>query len=111
MRPGRRAAALSALGIVASLFTPGAPATAQTTDYDVQVGAPHEGTPSESMRFLPSRLRVHKGDTITFTGGFHTATLLPEDADAQVWVEENVVPADSPFTPFAADEDEGAGAL
>jgi plastocyanin len=36
----------------------------------------------ESMRFLSPNLRVHQGDTITFDfQGFHTATLLPTDAD------------------------------
>lgn len=111
MRRVRRVAVLCAAGLFASLMASGGTATAQTTNYDVQVGAPHEDTPSESMRFLPSRLRVHRGDTITFAGGFHTATLLPEEADAQEWVDDNVVPADGPYTPFAADPDEGPDAL
>lgn len=111
MRGSKRLAALCVLGVLTSLLVPGMSARAQGSDYDVQVGAPHDGSPSETMRFLPSRMTVHAGDTITFRGEFHTATLLPTGTDAQAWVDDNVVPQDGPYTPFAADPDEGPAGL
>ena len=106
-----RFVALCVLATITSLMVPSITAQAQTTNYQVQVGALHEGVPGESMRFFPSRMSVHEGDTITFSGGFHTATLLPTGTDAQVFVDENSVPADGPYAPFTADPDEGPAGL
>lgn len=98
--------------LVPAVLLPVYSAHAQAEGYHVQIGAFHEGSPSETMRFLPSRLRVHQGDTITFSSeSFHTATLLPAGVDAQSWVDDNVIPQDGPFAPFTADPDEGVGAL
>lgn len=112
MRYSRRFAALCVLAIFASLLVPGVAAQAQTAEYLVQVGAMHEGVPSESMRFFPSRMSVHQGDTITFSSdGFHTASLLPAGADVQTWVDENVAAPAGPFAPFVPDPDEGPSNL
>lgn len=63
------------------------------------------------MRFFPSTMTVHKGDTITFSGGFHTATLLPAGDDPNVWVEDNATALGAPYGAFTADPDEGPAAI
>ena len=93
------------------MLLPALSASAQATGYQVQVGAFHAKTASESMRFFPSRMTVHQGDTITFGGGFHTATLLPTGTDAQAWADDNVMADGAELTPFVADPDEGSTAL
>jgi plastocyanin len=94
------------------MLIPSLAASAETTGYQVQVGAFHQGTPSETMRFLPARLRVHRGDTITFSSeSFHTATFLPEEAEAEEWIEDNVSRVDAPYSVFVSDPDEGERGL
>lgn len=106
--------------MLAAVLMPVTRATAQTaTNYVVEVGAMLPGTPGESMRFLPSGLDVHDGDTITFVGGFHTATLLPSDTgvvepartDADEWIRQNARGVAKPWSLLDLDEDEGTGAL
>jgi len=110
-----------ALGAVLALVALMVPVTAQAqtgTNYTVEVGAPLSQLPGESMRFFPSNLTVHDGDTITFVGGFHTATLLPSDnslvgaarTDVQEWVDENTGLGD-PYAFAELDPDDGTGAL
>lgn len=107
----RRAAALCLAGLVTATLLPALSANAQATGYQVQVGAFHDRTASESMRFFPSRMTVHQGDTITFAGGFHTATLLPAGTDAQAWTDENVIANGAEWAPFVPDPDEGSSGL
>lgn len=93
---------------------------AQTpTNYTVEVGGEVEGAPGESMRFFPSSISVHDGDTITFVGGFHTATLLPSDTgagrpartDVQGWIDANASGIGEPYNFITLDPDDGPGAL
>ena len=60
---------------------------------------------AESMRFLAPELNVHKGDTITFQGGFHTATALPVGDDPDAWITENMALL-APYS-LAVSDDEG----
>ena len=68
--------------------------------------------PADGMRFYAPPLKVHKGDTVTFDfQGFHTATLLPANTDADAWVEENALGFGKPYSFSVPDPDEGpAGA-
>ncbi len=116
-----RRGSLSALIAVALLSTfilvaPGA--SAQGATLVVQVGAPlfalppAKGAPADGMRFYAPALDVHQGDIVTFTfDGFHTATLLPADTDADTWVADNAIGFGKPYSFTIADPDEGpAGA-
>ena len=112
--------------LVAGLMIPGQ-ASAQAAGLSVQVSAPFavgnncdpetgKGCRTgESMRFLAPALKVHKGDTLTFDfAGFHTATLLPTDADFLAFRGANTGGVGKPFSTFIADPDdttaEGAAA-
>jgi plastocyanin len=69
----------------------------------------------ESMRFLTSNLKVHKGDTLTFDfQGFHTATLLPVGTDWLGFRQSSTGGVGKPFSIFNSDPDdttaEGAAA-
>lgn len=119
MQRGKRFVALGAAGVLVGLVLPTTGANAQTaTNYVVAVGAELEGVPGESMRFFPSSISVHDGDTITFGGRFHTATLLPSDSstgqpartDVQSWIDDNASGIGEPFDFFALDPDDGPGA-
>ncbi len=63
------------------------PGTALATTYKVSAGAPESAPAPGSFRaglydadaFYPgshATLKIHKGDKVTFSGGFHTATIL-----------------------------------
>lgn len=120
MQRGRRFVALGAAAVLMALLLPTTGANAQTaTNYTVEVGAFLDRLPAESMRFFPSSISVHDGDTITFVGGFHTATLLPSDTptsqpartDVQNWIDNNASGLGEPYDFLASDPDDGPGAL
>jgi plastocyanin len=94
------------------------PASAAATTYQVEVGAPlfglpqANGAPADGMRFYAPPLNVHKGDVIAFTmQGFHTATLLPANVDADQWVADNALGFGKPYSFVVPDPDEGAGGV
>jgi plastocyanin len=94
------------------------PASAAATTYQVEVGAPlfalpqANGAPADGMRFYAPPLNVHKGDVITFTmQGFHTATLLPANVDADQWVVDNALGFGKPYSFVVPDPDEGAAGV
>jgi plastocyanin len=82
--------------------------------YDIQIGTrrlPDVRT-GASMRFFPSRISIHQGDSLHFTSGaFHTATLLPAGESADDWVDDNASGQDDPFSWIVNDPDDGTGAL
>lgn len=102
-------------GMLVSTFLLVAPtASAQGSTLVVQVGAPlfalpaAKGAPADGMRFYAPALSVHQGDIVTFEiDGFHTATLLPANTDADTWIAANTGPA-QPYSFFVPDPDEGA---
>jgi len=105
------------LALVAAIILPATGAAAATT-YEVQVGAPlfalpaANGAPADGMRFYAPALKVHQGDTITFgMAGFHTATMLPANTDADTWVAANAAGPGKPYSFVAPDPDEGASGL
>ena len=99
------------LGLLAGLLVVPHTARAQAT-VNVQVGGfLGEGTnvPSDSMRFFvpDGALSVHAGDTVNFGfQGFHTATLLPANTDAEQWVADNTGGLDKPWSIVVADPDD-----
>lgn len=101
------------LALVTAIILPATGAGAATT-LEVQVGAPlfampaANGAPADGMRFYAPPLKVHVGDVITFTmAGFHTATMLPANTDADTWVAANAVGPGKPYSLITADPDEG----
>ncbi|MGZ4428750.1 MAG: cupredoxin domain-containing protein [Nocardioidaceae bacterium] len=52
--------------------------------HDIEAGA--KSRPADLMRFLPGTLSVHRGDTVTFVGEFHTATALPVHTRPGPWI-------------------------
>jgi plastocyanin len=115
MKVRRLVAALGVITVAASsaLVVPPASANHGGT-YDIQIGTrrlPDIRT-GASMRFFPSRIRIHEGDSLHFTSrAFHTATLLPVGEGADDWVDDNASGQDEPFSAFVNDPDDGAGAL
>lgn len=110
-KPARLAILLCA-GLVAGLLAAPIEANAShAATYEVRVASFLSQTvPAESMRFFPSRLTVHQGDKIHFTSeSFHTATMLPENTDAFVWIEDNAPAIGGPFSLEIPDPDDGAG--
>jgi plastocyanin len=111
-RSMNKVALLGALALVATAF-PMVNASAQTT-YDIEIGEPlgPEIRTAESMRFFPSSITVHQGDSLHFTTRrFHTATLLPVGESAQDWIDENAATRDDPWSHFQNDPDDGPGDL
>jgi plastocyanin len=112
MRIGKRkVAAFAAVALLAgALVGTAGPAKAQGS-LDVQVGAPlfeqAGGAPADGMRFMAPPLAVHKGDTLNFGfAGFHTATLLPANEDAQAWIDANASGLDEPYSDIVLDPDD-----
>jgi plastocyanin len=111
----RRTAVVGIVVAIVSAFVivPSAGAgVAQTLE--VQVGAPlfampeARNAPADGMRFYTPPLNVHQGDTVQFTiEGFHTATLLPANTDADAWVAANAGDFGKPFSLVVPDPDEG----
>lgn len=83
---------LAAVALVAPVSSSAAPAPGPT-DYKVLVGhdiaAGSKNRPADAMSFLPGKISVHQGDTLSFTGEFHTATALPVGTDASTWIHDN----------------------
>jgi plastocyanin len=102
-------------GTLVSTFILVAPtASAQGSTLVVQVGAPlfafpaAKGAPADGMRFYAPALSVHQGDIVTFEiDGFHTATLLPVNTDADTWVADNALGLGKPYSFTTSDPDEG----
>jgi hypothetical protein len=82
-----------ALGLVvaiAAAVMAGGQSAQAADDFDIQAGAAHPTQPAkayEYTRFYPSLLRVHRGQTVTWSiaavsttaVGFHTVTFMPSD--------------------------------
>jgi plastocyanin len=111
----RKAAAASILAMLSGVLFLAPPAGAGVaTTYQVQVGAPlfalpeARNAPADGMRFYTPDLNVHGGDVVQFDlAGFHTATLLPANTDADAWVAANAGDFGKPFSLVTADPDEG----
>ncbi|MGZ5372440.1 hypothetical protein, partial [Aeromicrobium sp.] len=110
---------LATIGLFSALLSANAPlASGVGATVDVQVGAPlfavpqANHAPADGDRFYAPALTVHKGDTVTFDfQGFHTATLLPANTDADTWVDANAVGLGKPYSFIVPDPDEGASAV
>jgi plastocyanin len=110
---------LATLGLFSALLAVNAPmASGVAATVKVQVGAPlfvepqANHAPADGDRFYAPALTVHKGDTVTFDfQGFHTATLLPANTDADAWVETNAIGLGKPYSFVVPDPDEGATAV
>jgi plastocyanin len=105
------------LALVGAIILPATGAGAATT-YKVQVGAPlfvlpaANHAPADGMRFYAPALNVHQGDVITFVqAGFHTATMLPANTDADTWIAANAAGPGKPYALVTADPDEGPNGL
>lgn len=103
-----------AISLVVLMVAPPAGAGVAST-YEIQVGAPlflepqARGAPADGMRFYTPALNVHSGDTVQFNlAGFHTATLLPANENADAWVAANAGDFGKPFSLIGPDPDEGA---
>lgn len=107
----KRASLILAAGLIAvTAAVPGGNALANHGGaLTIQVGAQLQGVPGESLRFLsPYTVRVHRGDTVTFTlRGGHSAALLPEDESAQDWLDENWYSQNGRYSPIVADDEAG----
>ncbi|MDQ4125431.1 MAG: hypothetical protein M3134_07520 [Actinomycetota bacterium] len=107
----KRASLFLAAGLVAaSAAAPGGNAFANHGgSLTVQVAAPLEDVPGESLRFLaPYTIRVHRGDTVTFDlHNGHSAGLLPDDVSAQDWLDENWYSQSGAYSPVIADDETG----
>ena len=118
-RTSKAVTMLATLGLFSGLLSAGAPAAlGVAATVDVQVGAPlfsepqANGAPADGDRFYAPALIVHKGDTVTFDfQGFHTATLLPANTDADTWVDANALGLGKPYSFIVPDPDEGAAAV
>ena len=114
MKATRRVAVVGIMALVASMMF-AQPIARAADDLVVQVGydlTQHPdvgGAPAESMRFMAPELNVHKGDSLTFRGFFHTATALPVGQDPDAWLAANKNAGD-PYSDFVPDPDEGANA-
>ena len=110
---------LATIGLFSASLSANPPmASGVAATVDVQVGAPlfavpqANHAPADGDRFYAPALTVHKGDTVTFDfQGFHTATLLPANTDADTWVAANAVGLGKPYSFIVPDPDEGATAV
>ena len=104
------------VGLFCALLAAGAPtASGAAATLKVQVGAPlfalpqANHAPADGDRFYAPAMSVHRGDTVTFDfQGFHTATLLPANTDADTWVDANASGLGKPYSFIVPDPDEGA---
>ncbi len=81
---------------------------AKARNFKVLVGKDLEagkGNSADAMRFLPSRIRVHRGDSITFTGEFHTATALPVGTKPGPWINSHARHFGQTYFFLAADDE------
>jgi plastocyanin len=112
-KASKKISILAVLAVLGGLTVVAPSASAQTT-YEIRIGTTRlpDIRTGASMRFFPSRITVHEGDSLHFvTGALHTATLLPTGQDAQDWVDTNATEQDQPFSAIANDPDDGPGAL
>ncbi len=115
-RSGRSRLALAAVvalvATVAVVVVRPRPASGATTfRVEVAHGLP---TPAgaESRRFFPSRISVHRGDTIRFTSGTYvTVALLPAVQKPATWLPAQWRGTSHPWSPFRPDPDEASGHL
>lgn len=106
----KRASSFLAAGLIAAAAVPGGNALANHGGtLTIQVASSLDGVPGESLRFLsPYTIRVHRGDTVTFDlRNGHSAGLLPEDAGAEDWLDENWYSPNGTYSPVVADDEEG----
>lgn len=114
----KKACAAGALGMLFMVLLPMAPTSAGIVPpLSVQVGAPlfllpeAQGAPADGGRFYAPPLNVHAGDTVTFDfQGFHTATLLPADTDADAFVQDEATGVNGAFSFIVPDPDDGGSA-
>jgi plastocyanin len=107
----------SVLAIVsAALFVAPPAGAGVASTLEIQVGAPlflepaARGAPADGDRFYTPNLNVHRGDGVRFDlEGFHTATLLPANTDADAWVAANAGDFGKPFSFVSPDPDEVIG--
>jgi plastocyanin len=98
---------LGAVTLLGGLLLPATTAAAATT-YDVGVGQFLHNVPAESMRYFPSTVDVHQGDTLHFVSdGFHTATALPVGQGPVAWFDANASGPDAPYSIIQSDTDDG----
>jgi plastocyanin len=111
----RSFALLAAMCIAAFALPVAGASAASNVTLNVKVGAylfderTGEGPPGESMRFFPADMSVHKGDTLVFSGDFHTATFMPTSAtDPDAWIAENATTPDDPWSFLKSNPDNQA---
>ncbi|HEX9122266.1 MAG TPA: hypothetical protein VF984_02740 [Actinomycetota bacterium] len=101
---------LAAVMLLGAVLLPATTAAAATT-YEVGVGGFLQNVPAESMRFFPSTVDVHQGDTLHFsTDGFHTATALPVGEGPVQWFDANASGPTDPYSIIQTDPDDGPNA-
>ena len=113
-----RFCSVAALGMLCLVLLPMVPTSAGVAaPLSVEVGAPlfempeAAGAPADGYRFYAPPLSVHAGDTVTFDlPGFHTATLLPTNTDADAFVQDEVDGVDGAFSFIIPDPDDGGTA-
>lgn len=111
-----RIVAFAALSVVVWALL--VPATASAgAALTVQVGAPlfeepaAQGAPADGMRFYAPPLNVHDGDAVTFAfAGFHTATGLPANTDADAFVQNEASGTTGAFSFVIDNPDDGGTA-
>ncbi|MGZ4438113.1 MAG: hypothetical protein ACXVW6_10755 [Nocardioidaceae bacterium] len=101
---------LATLALVSPVSSSAAAAPG-STDYKIFVGhdiaAGNRHRPADAMSFLPGRISVHQGDTLTFTGDFHTATALPVGTHPQAWIRDNARRLGQRYFFLARDDEPG----
>jgi plastocyanin len=109
--------AVAAVGVLCLVLLPMAPTSAAVAPLSVQVGAPlfempeAAGAPADGDRFYAPALDVHAGDTVTFAfAGFHTATLLPANTNADTFVQDETSGVDGAYSFIIPDPDDGGTA-
>ncbi len=98
---------VGAIALLSAMVLPATTASAAST-YEVGVGQFLQGAPAESMRFFPSTVDVHQGDTLHLTSsGFHTATVLPVGDGPVEWFDANASGTSDPYSIIQTDPDDG----
>ena len=116
-RASMKVGAVAATVLLFVILLPVTPTSAGVAALSVQVGAPlfeepaAGGAPADGDRFYAPPLNVHAGDTVTFAfGGFHTATVLPANTDADTFVQDQATGVDGAFSFVIPDPDDGGTA-
>ena len=81
--------------------------------YTVQVGAFYaDDLPAAGNNFYPEQMSIHPADQLNFfSGGFHTATLLPVNEEPDAWLAANAGGLDTPYGLLQNDPDDGTPAF